>query len=284
MRALLLAERLRVGRRADVWILLLLVTAITVIGYFSGLSSATSMGSYPGDDLPPDVLKQIEEASREALGAYAFPRSIQTGLAGGRPLILMLTAYLAAAITGADFEYRTIRTSLVARGDRRGFVLVRLASVVFVAGCLLAAATLLSIILPQIAVAAGTDFPQVTGPDAAGALGMLGATLLTIVLIAGLTTAFTIAFRNPVVGIALTLATALADAGVVGLITRLGGEDAPLRWVTPLGNAQLLFDRANDIITGPDWPTGLAVALGLGWAALTCVGAVALLLRADVNA
>src|SRR5690606_26756151 len=113
--------------------------------------------------------------------------------------------YLAAAFTGADFEYGTIRTSLVARGDRRGFIGVRLAATFVAAMTLFAIVLVLSTILPLAATAVGTEFPTVEGPTAGAVAGMVGSALLTAAFLIGLTTLLTIVFRNAAVAIVLTV-------------------------------------------------------------------------------
>lgn len=279
------AEWLRLRRRGDVWIVLLLVVALGVIGYIGGLSSATSIhfGFPPGEEVPPEMTEQLEAARREALAAFAFPRSITTGLEGGRVLLLFVGAYLAAAVTGAEFEYGTIRTSLVARGDRGGFVLVRLMAMLSFAALLLALTVLNSIVIPLIAAAAGTDFPPVDGPSALSVAGMVGATLLTGAFVIGLTTLLAIRLRNAVLAIVVMLATTFADSAIVGLIVRLFGEDAPARWITPIANAQLLFDSAAGKMNAPEWPFPLAFAVGVGWAGLAWVATLLALRTADVR-
>lgn len=279
------AEWLRLRRRGDVWIVLLLVVGLSVIGYIGGLSSAGSIqyGFPPGEEIPPEVLEDVERMWREALAGFAFPQSITTSLEGGRVLLFFVGAYLAAAITGAEFEYGTIRTSLVARGDRGGFVLVRLAAVLALVAVLLGLNVLLSIVMPLVASALGTDFPPVEGPGLLNVAGMIGATLLTAAFVIGLTTFVAILLRNAVIAIVVMLATTFADSAIGGLLVRLFGEDTPLRWFTPLANAQLLYDRAAGNVSAPEIPGLLAVAVGFGWAALVWAGAMFALRRADVR-
>lgn len=279
------AEWLRLRRRGDIWIVVLLVVGLSVIGYIAGLSSASSIqfGFPPGEEIPPEVLEDMERTRREALASFAFPLSVATSLEGGRVMLLFVGAYLAAAITGAEFEYGTIRTSLVARGDRRGFVLVRLLAVLALVAVLLALNVLLSIVMPLVAAAAGTDFPPVEGPGLLNVAGMIGATLLTAAFVTGLTTFVAIVMRNAVIAIVVTLAATFADSAIGGLLVRFLGEDTPLRWFTPLANAQLLYDRASGNTAAPELPALLVVAVGFGWAALVWAGAMFALQRADVR-
>lgn len=280
------AEWMRLRRRGDVWVVTLLVIGLSVIGYISGLISANSIqfGFPPGEEIPPEMVEQLEAMRREALATFAFPLSIGTSLeGGGRVLLFVVGAYLAAAVTGAEFEYGTIRTSLVARGDRGGFVLVRLAAVLAIVAVLLLVTVLISIVLPLIAAAAGTDFPPVEGPEPLNVVGMMGATLLTAAFVIGLTTLVAIALRNAVIAIVITLAATFADGAIGGLFVRLFGEETPLRWITPFANAQVMFDRASGELTAPEWPTLLVVAVAIAWAGLVWAGSVLTLRRADIR-
>lgn len=218
------------------------------------------------------------------LAVYAFPNSIENGLQGGRVLVFAIVAYLAAAFTGADFDYGTIRTSLVSRGDRRGFVVVRLVATFLVAMVLIAIVVLLSTVLPLIAAALGTDFPDVPGLDLGAVGGMVGSVVVTSGFIIGLTTLLAIVFRNAAVAIVLALVYAFGDGAISGLIAQLAGQDAALRWAPPITNAQLLFDRASGSAVAPEWPTLVAVALAIGWVMVVGVLSVRALARADIHA
>lgn len=280
------AEWLRLRRRGDVWVVMLLVVGLSVIGYISGLASASSieLGFPPGEEIPPEMLEDLERMRREALAGYAFPLSIETALDGGRVLLFVVAAYLAAAVTGAEFEYGTIRTSLVARGDRGGFMLVRLTAVLTIVAALLLVMVLLSVVLPLVAAAAGTDFPPVEGPGALNVAGMVGATLLTAAFVIGLTTLVAVALRNAVIAIVVTLAATFADGALVGLFVRLFGEATALRWITPFANAQVMFDRASGEMTAPEWPALLVVGVAVGWAGLVWAASMIILRRADIRA
>jgi len=279
------AEWMRLSRRGDLWIVVLAVVALNVVGYIGGLSSTQNVQfGPPGEPIPPEILEQWEAQAREQLAQYAFPNSIRIGLEGGRVLVFAIVAYLAAAFTGADFDYGTIRTSLVARGDRRGFVLVRLAATFVAAVVLIAIVVLLSAILPLIAAALGTDFPPVEGPSPVAFAGMLGSALATAAFLIGLTTLLTLLFRNAAVAIVLTVVYAFADSAIAGLIVQVAGEDAALRWALPIVNAQLLFDRAAGASLAPEWPTLVAVAMAIGWVVVTWGLSVRTLARADIHA
>jgi hypothetical protein len=276
---------MRLGRRGDLWIVVLAVVLLTVVGYVSGLTSSQNVQfGPPGEEVPPEILEQWEAQAKEALAGYAFPNSIRMGLEGGRVLVFAIIVYLAAAFTGADFDYGTIRTSLVARGDRRGFIAVRLAATFLAAIVLIAIVVLLSMTLPLIAAALGTDFPAVEGPSPGAVAGMIGSALATAAFLVGLTTLLAIIFRNAAIAIVLTVVYAFADGAISGLIGQVAGQEAALRWVPPVTNGQLLFDRAGGAALAPEWPTLFAVAVAIGWIVVTWALCLRSLSKADIHA
>lgn len=278
------AEWIRLRSRGDLWLVGLGVVALTIVGYVSGIATPADVNFVPpGEEVPPDLIRQWEAQARETLALHAFPNSIENGLQGGRILIYLVVAYLAAAFTGADFDYGTIRTSLVARGDRRGFIVVRLASTLVVALVLIAIVVALSIVMPFIAAALGTDFPEVPSADLGSIAGMLGAVVATVAFLIGLATLIAILSRSAAIAVVLTLVYAFGDTAVSGLITQVAGEGSAVRWVPPLTNAQLLFERATGSTVGPQWPTLVGGALAIAWIAIVCVLSVRALVRADIH-
>lgn len=278
------AEWIRLRSRGDLWIMGLAVIALTIAGYVSGLSSSQDIPfGPPGEEVPPEIIEQWEAQAREMLAMYAFPNSIENGLQGGRVLVFAIVAYLAAAFTGADFDYGTMRTSLVARGDRRGFVVVRLAATLLAALVLIAIVVLLSTVLPLVAAALGTDFPDVAPPNLGAIAGMVGSVVVTAAFIIGLTTVLALVFRNAAVAIVLTVVYAFGDGAISGLVTQLAGQEAPLRWALPITNSQLLFDRAVGAELAPEWPTAVAVAVAVGWVVVVWLLSVRALGRADIH-
>lgn len=263
----------------------LAVIALNIVGYASGITSSQDFQfGPPGEEIPPEILREWEAQAREMLAVYAFPNSIENGLDAGRVLVYAIAAYLAAAFTGADFDYGTIRTSLVARGDRRGFVVVRLAATFLAATALIAIVVLLSTVLPLIAAVLGTDFPEVPPPNLGAIAGMVGSVLVTAAFVIGLTTLLAIVFRNAAVAIVLALVYALGEGAVSGLIAHFAGQDAALRLAPPLSNAQVLFERAAGRAVATEWPTLVAVTLAIVWVIVVGALAVRALVRADIHA
>jgi len=144
MSALLGADWIRLRSRRDLWAVAAVLLTLTLVAYAGGLSSAIASTDLRPPDLPP-----VDRSER--LAPFAFPQSILAAVQNGEFLTLVLAAYVASAVTGAEFGYGTIRTSLLARHDRVGFVVARLILV----GALGLAAILLTTALGALLPATG---------------------------------------------------------------------------------------------------------------------------------
>lgn len=283
MIGLLRAEWLRLRKRRDIWLVALALVALSITTYISGVSNALNNGSQFPADFPPDVIDQIKEQARQDLLRYAFPSSIGTVVQNGQILILALVAYLAATITGADFAYGTIRTSLVAHADRRGFLIVRLAALAVAALLLIALLVVLGVLLPLVAVLLGTSLPRVAVPDIGALASLLGVMFLATCLVIGLTTLWAVLIRNAAIALVLTIAYVLIEGAVVGVLVRVAGEQSVVRWLPPVADLQLLFDRAGVGSMAAPIATPLAISVGIAWALATWGASVGLLARADIG-
>lgn len=285
MRRLIRAEWLRLRRRKDLWFVCMALLGLAIVAYLSGLSSAQQMYFSPDEDIPPEVIEDIRRQMAEQLALYAFPQSIGTTLQNVQLLLLALLAYLAAALTGAEFTYGTIRTSLVANPDRRRFIGVRLLALAAIGVVLTAALVLIGAALPFVVQAFGQEWPAEV--RARGSIpGMFGALLLAAAFVIGLTTAFAVLLRNSALALVLTVALLLIDGFVHGLIVRLAGgdEQAIAAWSLPVSTLQLLFTRtAEGPGLAPDIPTGVVLGVASAWAVLMWAASVRLMARADVR-
>jgi ABC-type transport system involved in multi-copper enzyme maturation permease subunit len=280
MIGLLRAEGLRLRKRRDIWLVALALVALSIVAYASGLSSAeANFGSPPGEQIPPEILERIRQQRLE----YAFPLSVGSVVQNGQILILALVAYVAAAVSGAEYAYGTIRTSLVAHADRRGFMIVRLAGLTVVSVVLIGLLVVVGAILPVIATLLGTRFPGVVDPEIASLSGVVAVTLLTACFVIGLTSLWVVLVRNAAIALVLTIAYVLSEGAIVGLIVRAVGEESPVRWVLPVADLQLLFGRVHDSSMGAAMPTPLAISLGIAWVLATWAAAVGVLARSDIR-
>jgi len=280
MIGLLRAEWLRLRKRRDLWLVALALVALSMVAYASGLSSAeTNYGIPPGEQIPPEILEQI----RQQRLRYAFPLSIGSVVQNGQILILALIAYVAAAVSGAEYSYGTVRTSLVAHADRRGFMIVRLAGLTVVGVVLIGLLVLVGALLPAIAMLSGTRFPAVVDQEFGSLAGLVAVTFLTACFVIGLTSLWVVLIRNAAVALVLTIAYVLSEGAIVGLIVRAAGEESAIRWVLPVSDLQLLFGRVHDTAMGAAMPTPLAISLGIAWVLATWAGAVGVLARSDIR-
>lgn len=280
MIGLLRAEWLRLRRRRDIWLVALALVGLAIVAYVSGLSAAESnFGIPPGDEIPPEIIEHF----RQQRLMYAFPLSIGTVVQNGQILILALVAYLAAAVTGAEFAYGTIRTSLVAHADRRGFLIVRLAAMTVAGILLIGLLVVVGALLPVGAALLGTGFPDVADPDIGGLAGLVGVMFLTTCFVIGLASLWAVLIRNAAVALVLTIAYVLIEGAVVGLIVRVVGEESLVRWLLPVADFQLLFDRVHGGPTGAAMPTLLAISVGIAWVLAICAASVWVLARSDIR-
>jgi hypothetical protein len=280
---LLRAEWLRLRKRRDIWLVALALVALSIPAYFSGVSNALNNGGQFPADMPPDVIDQIKEQARQELLRYAFPLSIGTVVQNGQILILALVAYLAAAVTGAEFAYGTIRTSLVAHADRRGFLIVRLAAMAMAALLLIALLVVLGALLPLAAGLLGTSLPGVANPDIGSLAGFVAVMFLATCFVIGLTSLWAILIRNAAVALVLTIAYTLIEGAVVGLIVRVAGEESVVRWLLPVADLQLLFERVRGVPTGASVPTLLAISVGVAWVLVMWAASVGAMARSDIR-
>lgn len=285
MTRLIRAEWLRLRRRKDVWFVCLALLALAVVAYVSGLSSAQQVYFSPGEDVPPEVMEDIRRSMVDQLALYAFPQSIGSTLQNVQLLLLALLAYLAAALTGAEFAYGTIRTTLVANPDRRRFMGVRLLALAAIAVVLTGTLVLIGAALPFVAQLFGQEWPTEV-PVRGGLPGIIGAVLLAAAFVIGLTTAFAVLLRNSAIALVLTVALMLIDGLVHGLVVRLAGgnEQALAAWALPASALQLLFSRTRDDAgLAPDIPTGLVIGIAVAWTVVLWAASVRLMAGADIR-
>jgi ABC-type transport system involved in multi-copper enzyme maturation permease subunit len=283
MIGLLRAEWLRVRKRRDTWLVALGLVALSILAYISGVSNALNMGGQLPADMPPDFIEQIREQARQELLRYAYPLSIGTVVLNGQILILALVAYLAAAVTGAEFAYGTIRTSLVAHADRRGFLIVRLAAMTVTGILLIGLIVVVGALMPLGAALLGTSLPGVADPNIGSLAGLVGVMFLATCFVIGLASLWAVLIRNAAIALVLTIAYVLIEGAVVGLIVRIAGEESIVRWLLPVADLQLLFDRARGGPMGVVMPTLLAVSVDIAWVFALWVSSVWVLARSDIR-
>jgi ABC-type transport system involved in multi-copper enzyme maturation permease subunit len=292
MTGLIRADWLRLRRRKDLWFVLLALAGLATIGYWGSLTSIDSHFAFdPSRPVPPEVLAEMAiERAR-----FAFPQSLLTVLESGQIFVLALIAFATAGTLAAEFVYGTVRTSLVASSNRRGFLGVRLGAMAVLALLLLAVVLAIGALMPVIGVAVGIDLPGGHPIEAAGFAGLVGSLFLFALVIIGLASLLTVVFRNS--GIALILSFAyflLENIAVSRWANQTDAVATAIRFL-PASDLQLLLQTARTAAhplaslggssgVPPGTPAAIWLALaGIGWASLFGLAAIAVFHRADIN-
>jgi hypothetical protein len=245
------AEWIRLRGRFDLWLGLGAVLILTTLAYASGLSAGTS-----GLDLGHGG----EGASR-----FAFPESIVSLLGSTVILVVAVAAYAAAATTGADFSYGTIRSSLLARSDRTSFMLTRLLGVTVYAAVLVSVVVGTAAVLPLLALGVGVELEGRATSVVPGIL-VAGSALLFARLALTFTSLVTLVVKNSAISLLVVVAYGAAEGLVSSMLHRAAGGEFMLLKFLPLSSLQALVQQA---IGAPitTLPGSVLVAVAVGWIA-----------------
>jgi hypothetical protein len=269
-------------RRPEVVAAMIGVVAVSAATWTSGfLSSQASAASLP------EAMPGRAEVQQAFLAAYQFPASVVWMLASGIWLFLGVY-YIAAATTGGDFVWGTVRTSLLAGRSRFTFVMARLGFLFVLAAVVLALAVGAAVVLPLV-LSSGSRPVRGTAVLLGMGAGGLG---LALYASAGVTAAILLRDRA---------APLLAGAAVIVLQTVVSGlpiwaSSPVLEWVPRLLPANALgslfahSEQSVGILTRPDllpsylqipWP--IAIAISAGWVVAFVVTGVIVFARADIT-
>jgi hypothetical protein len=290
VRRLLAADRVRFGRRRDLWILVALVPIILAIMFVSEFNSVTAPPSFDGVIVEPadpvfeaEIRAQMLADWRQRLvadvPAFAFPASLLK-VAGNFGPVVLLSIYLATALVAGEFEWGTVRT--VHLTSNRGRTLaVRVGVVAGLIALVVAIGLLFAAILPFLLSVEGLPLQQYAAPVPdlwAGLATRLAIQLPFIaipVLMAVLARSIGLAFL-------LTLLFFAADLAVLGAPF---WSTSPVPWVP----AVTISGAVSRLLGGPDSPLALlapaAVSFGalLAWAAVPVLLAIVRFQRVDLD-
>ncbi|HET6380167.1 MAG TPA: ABC transporter permease [candidate division Zixibacteria bacterium] len=256
---MLLAEWLRIRSRRDLWLGAVAAAILAGLTYLSNASNATG-----GE-------------------RFAFPESVVTLVRSTQLMIVAIAAYAAAAMVGAEFNYRTLRTSLLVNGDRVTFALIRIAAVAGYGAILVLLVTLVASALPFVAMVPGADQPA----NAAGGLGrglaVTGSALLFATFAALLAAAATLLVRNTAIALLLSATYGVGEGLVIGLIERATRGEIPPLHLLPVASLQLLSERAVGAPSTIPISTGTVLVGVLLWIALMGVACTGIVRRMDVE-
>ena len=137
-------------------------------------------------------------------------------------LALILGASLAV---GDEFRFGTVRTSLLAAGNRRRFLGARLVSLFAITVGVFAILALISVVLGLGLRIVGAELAPVTTPiDPLSALQWLAAQVLTTMVLIALAVALTVVLRSGALPLLLILIAALVELFVANLPIFRPGE------------------------------------------------------------
>ncbi len=277
MRALLRADWFRLRRRKDLWIMVIGVGLVAAFGFISGYRSDVAdpppfdqaqfeqmldSGGFTIDGVAPGDLAQmrqqmIDEARASSqqqladrnlqqltdLQKYVFPQSIATVIGLGIVPVIVLILMM-SILLGDEFRFGTIRTSLLAAGDRRRFLATRLLLFAILAGAVYLGLVGLATVLSLGLVVTGAELAPATigldiGSTAALIAAELGVLLVGLVLAALVTVVTRNALSFLLIGIGIGI-----EVAITALPVFLPGQPLDLaRQVFLTSEVRLLLSR-----------------------------------------
>lgn len=249
MSALLRADWLRLRRRRDLWIIAIAVCVLGGLAFLAGYRSDVADPEFPDaaqirqealdfgffEGTPAEIEAQINQMVQDQLAQYdaqrteweahqllslqkyAFPQSLFTIL-GSAILPTLALVLIASLAVGDEFRFGTIRTSLLAAGDRRRFLAARFVSLLAITVglfiVLLLLGTILGLLLGVIGADLGAGGPAIDAPSAAA---LVGAHILATMVLIALATALTVLLRSGALPLLLILIAALIELFVANL-------------------------------------------------------------------
>jgi ABC-type transport system involved in multi-copper enzyme maturation permease subunit len=261
MKALLRADWLRFRRRKDFWIIAIAVLVVGGVGFVSAYHTDSTdptwldqtpaeireqylgYGGFEGmtqaeidaqvDQMVADqVAQQAQERAdweaqqAVALQKYDLAQTPFTLLGSG--LVPMLALVLIASLAvGDEFRFGTIRTSLLAAGQRRRFLLARLVSLFAMTVGLFGAAVLLAFVLGIGLRVVGAEVNPSTIPiDPGAGLAWLGAQILATMVVISLGLALTVLLRSGAMPLLLIILAGLVEL-FVGVLPIFAATECP---------------------------------------------------------
>jgi ABC-2 type transport system permease protein len=289
MRRLLAADRVRFGRRRDLWLLMILVPVVIGLIYLNdfnrtvqGIHEILNVdfgGGTPDPGIIAQIQAQIRQESLAELPAFAFPADL-IRIATTPIGVILLALYLSSALVAGEFEWGTVRT-IHLTADRAAVLAVRVGVIAGLVVIALGLSLLIGTILPFLMSIDGTPLQQfaVPSPDLGPALGLR---LLFILPFIAIPILVSVISRSTGLGFLLTVLVFVVDLAITGTPF---WHDSPVPWVpatTITGSiSRLLGDESSPLAAvAPGWYSVVALVL---WSVLPALAAVALFRRLDLN-
>ena len=245
MKELLRADWLRFRRRRDFWVIGIAVALILGLGFLSSYRSDVQdpppfneaevrqqfgfdSGFFEGvteeeakaeidqmiaDMRASDDANHIEWERQQAISLQKYDILQSPFTIVGAAIAPLIGLILAASLAvGDEFRFGTLRTSLLAAGNRRRFLGARLISLLAMTVGLYAALAALGLILAIVLRLAGAEVvPSTTPIDVAAGLGWFGAQILATIVVLTLGTALTLVLRSGALPLLLIIIAGLLE-------------------------------------------------------------------------
>jgi hypothetical protein len=286
---LLAADRVRFGRRRDLWILVALVPVLLAVLFVNEFNAVTTVPSYdffldPSDpvaeaEMKAQMLAEFRLRMVEQLPAFAFPASLVKVAGNVGPLIL-LAIYLATALVAGEFEWGTVRT--IHLTSRRGRTLaVRIGVVVGLVAVATALGLLLAAIIPFLLSFEGQPLQSYAAP-VPGIFSEIGVRLTAILPFIAIPALMSVLGRSTALAFVFTVVIFGADLAVTSLPI---WQDLGAQWVSVVtisGSISRLLSGDNSpfVSIAPIWVPMLAL---VAWSILPALAAIAWFRRTDIN-
>jgi hypothetical protein len=286
---LLAADRVRFGRRRDLWIVIALVPVLLAVLFVNEFNSVITVPSYDFFLDPPDPVAEAEMKAQmlaefhqrvvELLPAFAFPASLVKVAGNVGPLIL-LAMYLATAMIAGEFEWGTVRT--IHLTSRRGRTLaVRLAVVVGLVAVATAIGLLLAAIIPFLLSFEGRPLQSYAVP-VPGLISEIGVRLTAILPFIAIPALASVLGRSTALAFVFTVIVFGADLAITSLPA---WQALGVQWVSVVtisGSISRLLsgEQSPFVSVAPVW---VPVAALVAWSTLPALAAIAWFRRTDIN-
>ena len=205
---LLRADVLRLRRRPEVWLLLVVLPLGAALGFVTAYFAVPGHYFNPDPNAPPIPEIAIEQAE------YFFPSSLFRAL-DDATWVFLVAFFLTATSIGAEYAWGTIRTALLARSDRGRFISSRIVSILAICLVLVGLLFVVGAIMPLVLTALGehqTADPPIQPDLAPFLLSRLVATGFMI----GFAAFITLLTRNAAIAFLIALVYVIAELLVGG--------------------------------------------------------------------
>jgi hypothetical protein len=289
MRHLFAADRVRFGRRRDLWILVALVPVILAIMFVADFNGVMTPPQYDFFLDPPDPVQEAElraqmlaewrQGMLTQVPAFAFPASLLK-VAGNFVPVVLLSIYLATALVAGEFEWGTVRTMHLTSSRGRTLA-VRVGVVGIMIGLVIGIGLLLAAIIPFLLSVEGAPLQRYAAPvpefwaELANRIAVLLPFIAIPVLMAVVARSIGAAFL-------LTLLFFVADLAITGAPI---WPTSPAPWVpavTVSGSVSRLMG-GDDSMQALVAPAAVSFGALLAWAVVPTAAAIAWFRRIDLN-